>query len=259
MKSLEFKPRTIFVVVKAYPTPSISYGETVCCAGIDLDNNQWIRLYPIRFRDLEYKKRFKKYSIIRAECAKASDDLRPESYRIREDSIQVLDHLGTNDKWEARKALISRLPTMSHCQLIKVEEVANTSLGIIKPSDISFHTKRRPPSRPSLRERAYAQKGLFEMPKSPIEEIPYRFYYHFSCASDSGCQSHALSILDWEIHESFRRWRETYQNEQDLLSKIEERWLEIADGIKNDVSFFVGNLHRLPKIFTVLGVFYPPL
>jgi hypothetical protein len=56
--------KRILITVKAYPNPSRKYGETVCCAGVDLSNSQLVRLYPIKFRDLDEGKQFKKYSII---------------------------------------------------------------------------------------------------------------------------------------------------------------------------------------------------
>lgn len=56
--------KRVLVTVKAYPNLSRKYGETVCVAGIDLDTNQWIRLYPIPFRDLDSDQKFKKYNII---------------------------------------------------------------------------------------------------------------------------------------------------------------------------------------------------
>ena len=49
--------KTVLVTVKAYPNPSTKYVETVCCAGVDLPTGEWLRLYPIRYRDLEDNKR----------------------------------------------------------------------------------------------------------------------------------------------------------------------------------------------------------
>jgi len=42
----------IAITVKTYPNPSTKYSETVCTAGVDLDNNRFVRLYPVRLRDL---------------------------------------------------------------------------------------------------------------------------------------------------------------------------------------------------------------
>jgi hypothetical protein len=37
LKTSGFENKRILITVKAYPAPSISYGETVCCAGLDID------------------------------------------------------------------------------------------------------------------------------------------------------------------------------------------------------------------------------
>ena len=129
----------ILVTVKAYPNPSTKYGETVCIAGIDIDTLEWIRLYPVQFRDLESDKQFKKYSIIEAYVRKAAKDKRPESYNIDEESIRIIDELDTKDRWKKRKEIV--LPTVqgSMCELFDLEKRENRSLGCIKPSDIEFY------------------------------------------------------------------------------------------------------------------------
>jgi len=38
----KWQTREILIAVKAYPTPSKKYQETVCVAGIALDNYEWI-------------------------------------------------------------------------------------------------------------------------------------------------------------------------------------------------------------------------
>jgi len=98
--------KRILITVKAYPNPSKKYGETVCCAGIDLDTLQWIRLYPIPFRDLDSSQKFKKYTLINVKCWKAPDDHRLESYKIDIDSIEKLSLLDTKRNWEARKKIV---------------------------------------------------------------------------------------------------------------------------------------------------------
>ncbi|MGA2363008.1 MAG: hypothetical protein ABSG73_11180 [Candidatus Aminicenantales bacterium] len=259
MKAQDFIAKKVLITVKAYPYPSISYGETVCCAGVDLEDFKWIRLYPIPFRDLEDDKKFRKYSIIEADCAKSPGDLRPESYRIRSASIRILDHIDTRKGWDKRKSIVLNLPVKSMCQVIEDEKNAKASLGLIKPVNIAFHCEKKPKSDAGKRMKAYAQKSLFGRLKQPIEEIPYQFYYHFRCASELACPSHDLSITDWEICQSFRRWKYRYRDEQELLRKIEDKWMDMVDDTKKDSYFYVGNLHRLQNIFTVLGTFYPPL
>jgi hypothetical protein len=259
LKKLSFEKKRILIAVKTYPVPSVSYGETVCCAGVDIDSLHWIRLYPIPFRDLDGDKKFRKYSIIEAECAKAGDDKRPESFRVRADSIRILDHFDTTDAWERRKTFILRLPIKSMCNLITESQIDETSLGLVKPERLSFEFTRRPKAKEGTREACYAQLGFFNKEKDVIEEIPYLFYYEFFCVGETACPGHKLSIMDWEIGQAYRDWRGRYTDESILLEKIRERWLKNADITRNDVYFYIGNMHRLRSVFLVLGVFYPPL
>jgi hypothetical protein len=259
LRTTGFESKRILITVKAYPIASISYGETVCCAGIDIDSQQWIRLYPIPFRDLESDQRFRKYSLIEAKCAKAADDLRPESYRIQAASIKIFDHFSTDNGWHKRKEIVFRAPKTSFCRLKSDQIEKRTSLGLVKPEKVTFESEKRTPSDPNKKMRAYSHPGLFEKPKRMIEEIPYQFYYHFFCVSEANCPGHRLSIIDWEIFQAYRKWRDRYSDAGQLIKSIEKKWSDIIDPNKKDVFFFVGNLHRFQDIFSVLGVFWPPL
>lgn len=111
--------KRVLITVKAYPNPSKKYGETVCCAGIDVDTQQWIRLFPIPFRDLDSSQKFKKYTIIRVKCRKASDDHRIESYKIDMDSIELLSYLDTKRKWDERKQIVLPTVSASFCSILE--------------------------------------------------------------------------------------------------------------------------------------------
>lgn len=52
----------VMVTVKTYPNPSETYGETVCVAGVRLDRGgpEWIRLYPVKFRNADFDSQFRK-------------------------------------------------------------------------------------------------------------------------------------------------------------------------------------------------------
>ena len=258
MRNLKFEPKRILVLAKAYPARSFSYGETVCCAGIDLDTFNLIRIYPINYRDLDYTLRFKKYSVIEAHCAKDPHDGRPESYRVRQDSISILEHIDPSHNWQKRKQHIQKIPVKSLCQIMEEEQIDNTSLGLIRPENIDFQYERKKNIKTTKKNLAYAQPGLFDKKKEPIEDIPYRFYYSFKCALEPECNGHRLAILDWEINQAYRKWRDRYSDEEELLSKMRDKWLSISDCQKSDVLFFAGNLFRFRKVFVVLSVFYPP-
>ena len=229
----------------------------MCCAGVDLSNNNLVRLYPIPYRDLDNEKKFKKYSIIEVDCWKATDK-RPESFKVDPDSIKIIKHLDTKKKWKKRKDIVLHTQTKSMCQIYRDAKEQDASLGVIKPTKISFDWKKQSPSNAQARNACYAQLSFFNKHKDAIEEIPYNFYYKFSCAEDDNCPGHKLSIIDWEIGQAYRSWRSEYKDEKVCLDKIKQKWEEITDDKKRDVLFFVGNMQRFRDIFMVLGVFYPP-
>ena len=257
---MKFDKKKILITVKAYPNPSKKYGETVCCAGIDLSNFQLVRLYPVPFRDLDSDKKFKKYSIIDVKCFPPSDDKRPESLRVDADSINITALFDTEKgTWKKRKEIVLKVPIKSMCQVYRDAEQSDLSLGLIKPVEVSFEWAKQSLSDQKAREACYAQLSLFNKQKKPIEEIPLDFYYKFKCANVPECPGHKLSIIDWELRASYRSWRTKYPNEKILLEKIEQQWLEISNAEKRDVYFYVGNMKRFRQTFMVLGVFYPPL
>jgi hypothetical protein len=73
----------VLITVKAAPTPSGKYGETVCVAGLrlDLGKEGWVRLYPINFRALDGDDQFHKYEVVQLRAKPARDDRRKESWR----------------------------------------------------------------------------------------------------------------------------------------------------------------------------------
>jgi hypothetical protein len=248
--------KRVLITVKAYPNPSKTYGETVCCAGIDIDTLQWIRLYPIPFRDLDSSQKFKKYTIISIRCWKAPDDHRIESYKIDMDSIELLSYLDTKGNWESRKKFVLPTVSASFCNILE-DTAENKSLGTFKPCDIDFYWKKASLESEAKREACYAQLSFFDTRKEAIEQIPFDFYYQFKCYGRENCPGHILPIIDWEIGQAYRDWRYKYKPQELLLQKIKERWLDRICSEKNDVYFYVGNMKRFHDQFMVLGVFYP--
>ena len=138
---MKLKTKSVLITVKAYPNPSKKHGETVCCAGIDMDTLQWIRLYPIPFRDLDQFKKFNKYNIIKVKCYKSTDK-RIESYKVDSDTIEILDHLDTSKNWARRKEFVSPTVSSSFCEILK-DASQNKSLGAFKPSNVRHCLKSR--------------------------------------------------------------------------------------------------------------------
>ncbi len=253
--------KRILVTVKAYPNLSRKYGETVCVAGIDLHTNQWIRLYPIPFRDLDSDQRFKKYNIIEVKAAKAKNDHRPESYKVDRNTIKVVgsvDYKLNKVNWVERKKAV--LPTLSKsmCEILGLSQSESKSLGIFKPKNVSFSWEKVTAEDKKKRQTYYAQQDFLEKKKDPLEAIPYVFRYSFFCAGEKNCQGHTYAIIDWEIAQSFRSWRRRYKTTEKLLEMIEKKWIGMICAPKRDTYFYVGNQLRFRDNFMILGTFYPP-
>jgi hypothetical protein len=252
-----FESKEILITVKAYPNPSQKYGETVCVAGVELMSKNWIRLYPVPFRDLDDERKFPKYSVIKADVFKARDDHRPESYKVNADSIRVIGYYGSERNWARRKEMLLPTQSSSFCNILRENSFNRKSLGMFKPQNVDFSFCKARKRDEKAREQCYAQTTFFNKEKNAPEAIPYEFRFSFSCEGECDCPGHSLSIIDWEIGQSYRSWRIKYQDEDVLLQKIKEKWLGMCAADK-DTFFFIGNIQRLPHIFMILGVFYPP-
>ena len=127
-----YAEKKVLITVKTYPLPSRRTIEASCTAGITEDGN-WIRLFPLPFRYLEYAQQFKKYQWIEARVTKASDP-RPESYKIDLDSIKLTGkRIQTYRNWQARKNIILPLAAPSLCYLQRTRTDTGVTLGIFKP------------------------------------------------------------------------------------------------------------------------------
>lgn len=252
----------ILVTVKAYPNPSRKYIETVCVAGITR-SGQWIRLYPIPYRSLKYEDRFPTYAWIRAVVRKAKDH-RPESYNVELDSLSVLSTIDTRDGWKERRELLLPHVSRSIEDLKEQQDAKHTSLGMIRPKEVKRlivqkeAAKWPPDDLAKLRQRAllagYQDDGTYDSVKE-LEKIPYRFMYEFTC-NDPRCGGHRMSVISWEVMQSYRSWRQQYgdQWEPKFRQKYE---LELPDS-RHDLHFFLGTISSHPKEWTIIGLFYPP-
>src|SRR5688572_28375046 len=126
----------VLITVKTYPTFSGKYEELVCTAGFS-ENGEWIRLYPIQFRKLDYCSKYKKWEWIELDVIKNSDDPRKESFRpTKVDQIQVVGKIESeNGKWTDRKVFALKHVFTSMEELISEAKDPKicTSLATFKP------------------------------------------------------------------------------------------------------------------------------
>jgi hypothetical protein len=247
------------VTVKAYPSISTKYGETACVAGVrtDTPRPEWVRLYPVVYRDLQYDLRFAKYQRLTLDVTDASDP-RPESVKPNLDTLVLGDIISTKHGWRERCALVQPLMVQSMCELRALQQKERRSLGVFRPSRIDDLTVELVDDEwDAGRQGVVDQANLFFPGKSGLEKIPYRFRYLYHC-DDAGCPGHEQTIVDWEIAQLYRTLRDKGDTEADVLRKIKDKWLGQMCSAKHDTAFFVGNQFRNPDGFLVLGVFWPP-
>jgi hypothetical protein len=247
------------VTVKAYPSISTRYGETVCVAGVRTDTPapMWVRLYPVVYRDLQFDLRFAKYQRITLDVTDASDP-RPESLKPILDSLTLGDTVSTNDGWCERRLLVEPLMMRSMCELRVLQEKERRSLGVFRPARVDDLTIESVNDEwDAGRQGVVDQASLFFPGKTGLEKIPYRFRYLYHC-DDAECPGHEQTVVDWEIAQLYRTLRDRGEAEADVLRKIKDKWLGQMCSPARDTAFFVGNQFRNPDGFLVLGVFWPP-
>ena len=129
----------VLITVKTYPIPSKKYDELVCTAGVT-ESGDFIRLYPINFRDLPYTQQFKKYQWIEVIAKKyRGRDVRKESYRPDNDSIKLLGQpISPNPgNWSERAKYALAKKARSLEDLYDQQRADRTSLGIFKPKKVN--------------------------------------------------------------------------------------------------------------------------
>jgi len=256
MQEPEQKKKAL-IVVRTYPTPAKSGVEVSCTAAIT-DDGKWLRLYPIPYRLLPRDQRFRKYQWVEVTVTKASKDSRPESHKVKPDSISILSEpLPSDSNWSARKTVV--FPLKSHC-LCCLEQVRGSqsypTLGFFRPHKIEGLIIGPDSATWTASQAALLRQGhLFEPNnREELEKIPHKFQYKFSC-DHASCHGHTLMCTDWEMSESWREWRTRYglQWETKFRERFEKDMIE-----RFDTHFFVGTLHQHPNRWIVVGLFYPP-
>lgn len=256
----------VMVTVKTYPNPSETYGETVCVAGVRLDRErpEWIRLYPVKFRNVDFDSQFKKYEIIRVNGAyQHVNDNRPESFRPRQDELEHVEQLDTSSNWQRRRMNLDGLiGATTMCELLDQNPVGgmavpSPSLGLIKPLDIVATVVDGDPW--NAAEQAKIDKAsapdLFGTSLKPLEPAPFAVRYKYRCESQK-CRGHDQKVLDWEAGQAGRRWLREY-GDADARAAMLKKWRDEMLAQDNDVHFYVGNQNVHRRSFSVLGVWRP--
>lgn len=250
-----YERKRILVAVKTYPTPASKGAEVSCTAGVTA-NGKWLRLFPIPFRFMGGNQQFKKYQWIEVD-AKKSADPRKESYEVDIDTLRIVsDPIPPSEAWNARKEIILPLEVPSLCYLQSTRKQSGDTLGIFKPKTIhKFIIEPDTPDwTPEEREKLLQYSLYDKHPLKPLEKIPYKFSYRFTCDAPD-CSGHKLMCVDWELGQAYRRWRRKYGDKWEwaIIDRFETDMI-----LKYNTYFFVGTIHGHPGSWIIIGLFYPP-
>jgi len=256
MRSQPYETKTLLVTVKTYPTPSRKYIETTCVSGIT-DAGHWIRLHPVNFRSLEEANQFPRYSRIRVQVNKSTRDTRPESHHLDIDSIEQLGVVPTTNAWQERRSVIEPMLSRSVEELANQLDANGTSLGVIRPKEITRFRMEKTNPRWSPEELGKLdQQELFSPRQVPrLEKIPFRFIYEFNC-DDSRCHGHKMQVFDWEVAQAYRDWsrgKTPLEWQKMFLKEFDYKVRHFYDSL-----FFLGTLAAYPRNWIIGGIFFAP-
>jgi len=252
----------VLITVKTYPIPSAKYDELVCTAGVQ-ESGDFVRLYPINFRDLPFAQQYQKYQWIEVDAIRHEGrDVRKESYRPDCDTLKLIGApIPTrNGDWSARGKLALKNKAKSMEELQDSQELDRTSLGILKPKSINDLIVKSddPDWKPQFYE-ALRQARLWDdrqKTSEPPRKVPFKFQYRFSC-DDPRCKGHQMMIEDWEVGALYWRLRDKGLSPADAAQGVKRKFLDELCSKDRDTHFYVGTVLSHPKSWVIIGVFYP--
>lgn len=223
-------------------------------------------MYPIPFRFLQDQKQYPKYSWVEIDLVRNTKDFRPESYRLRSENFSVLDKIGTEHDWAARKSYVLNEVFTSVVELIALAKgPTKKSLATVKPKEIvGFQIK--PDEREWKKDwlEQLQQLNMFEPvnqdgQRKIIRKLPYKFYHHFLTEDN---KLRKLMIEDWEIGALFWNYlAQTDGDEEAAKQLVRQKYFDQFVQEK-DLYLFLGttflNHNVAPNPFVIIGVFYPP-
>jgi len=234
-----WEKESIIILVKAAPNWSKKYKKyQICTAGISQDDG-WRRLYPFPEKNM-IKKNIHVWDIIEVEASKPSDDRRPESRKIKPESIVKRGHLESRRE---RRDFLDRITEQS----LEIPLNERRTMTLIRPSIDAFRIVKRPP-----------EPKQFTLEGKTFKLRPYGdvgLYYRWSCPKSCRyCQErpHVMECFDWGANILYKR----YPNEEEAKVKVRHKcYYEMK--YENDTWFALGTHSLRPwKRWMIVGLLW---
>ncbi|MBQ2620337.1 MAG: hypothetical protein IJF84_03275 [Thermoguttaceae bacterium] len=267
-----YSKKKVLILVKTYPALSKKYDELVCTAGLT-EEGEWIRIYPIPFRLIDYDKQYRKFQWVEVNVIKNDRDYRPESHKVIDiKTIIPGDTIPATPKgWEERNRIILKNGPGIYNNLedlIKQSKKNNTSLGILKPFKVidfvATETEREWDQAKintilSNRQQLRLIENLENDLKTIIKKVPYKFQYVFQ---DPSGRQYKLMIEDWEIGVLYWKMYDEYGDETIAIEKVRKKYFnDFVENPKRELFFFMGTTlahHKSASPFVIIGVYSTP-
>ena len=249
----------LLVLVKTRPIPSKKYVEIVCTAGIREDGS-WVRIFPIKFRQLPKECKFRKYQWIECYGYKPQNDHRPESFHINMDrGLKCLgDPLDTKGKWALRRSAIlgkTKPKVYESLRELIADGVANkVTLAVFRPTAkrLVCEKAKKPedPERIAAAMAALMAPDLFEDNGWREEfklcaKAPFDFKYE---VTDCEGQKAKFTILDWELGALFFHAKETrHKTDEEAKAEVIEKYGLQFCRYDIDLHFYMGTMNESHK------------
>ena len=258
----------VLILCKTYPSPSATYSETSCVAGIT-EAGKLIRLFPVPFRLIADEHQFRKWQWVTALVEKARDDHRPESHRIFVDKIEcdAAALPAGKEGWPHRMELLRHVPIYSDFAAVEDARLKNgATLALLRPSRV-LELEIKPTKNPDWTDEERAkltqmqqQSSLFSEEENRrqvalLEKIPFDFHYRYECVVDGEPLVYRHKLVDWEVGALYRRLRKQYGAsgwERPFRDKYER---ELP---ARDLLLLLGTIHRFPDQWLAVSVIAPP-
>ena len=230
------------------------------------ESGRLIRLYPVPFRLISEGAQFQKWQWLTALVEEARDDQRPESHRIKVDTIRLEGQpLSSKNGWAAREPFVDKLQAFSDFSALQSTRQENgVTIGLLRPARI-LGLDITPAKSPEWTQEERAklvqlqnQGSLFESTDvasiATLRKIPHDFYYRYECVGPAGTAVYRHKIVDWEAGALY--WNVVRQHGSQWEAAFRKK-LEEELPAKN-LMFLMGTIHRFPDQWLIISLIYPP-